>query len=74
MRKEERKRCILPAQMLLPAHMAELYTDTEHDTDAEDDAPAKAHACTWEGCTRSFNKPWRLKDHICSHTGEVWRI
>ena len=53
----------MPAQLLLPAHMAELYTDTEHDTDAEDDAPAKVHACTWEGCTRSFKSLVSLKNH-----------
>lgn len=31
----------------------------------------KKFACTFEGCTKSYKKPSRLKEHERSHTGEV---
>jgi hypothetical protein len=34
-----------------------------------------SYSCTWPSCTKAFNKPWRLDEHLRSHTGEVsgWR-
>ena len=28
------------------------------------------HACPYPKCTKTFSRPWRLKTHICTHTGE----
>lgn len=32
--------------------------------------PLKKHACDWQDCNKSFDKPSALKRHIRSHTGE----
>jgi len=31
----------------------------------------KRHCCTYEGCTASFGRPYRLEQHLRVHTGEV---
>jgi hypothetical protein len=31
----------------------------------------KPYACTYPECTKAYDKPCRLEEHIRSHTGEV---
>jgi len=33
-------------------------------------SPGTIYACSFSNCTKTFNKPWRLKSHIRNHTGE----
>ncbi|KAI9740985.1 MAG: Strongly-conserved Zn-finger binding protein (TFIIIA) [Cirrosporium novae-zelandiae] len=30
----------------------------------------KTHRCRWQGCSKAFNRPARLAEHMHSHTGE----
>jgi len=32
--------------------------------------PNAIFQCTYQGCDKTFNKPWRLKSHLRNHTGE----
>lgn len=31
------------------------------------------YRCPFVGCDKEYPKPWRLEDHMCSHTGQVRR-
>lgn len=67
-----------------PSSAAHRDEDDDYDDDDGDaaDSPAttattprarfpsdlKTLACTWPGCTKTFNRPARLRDHLNSHT------
>lgn len=65
----------------VPSEESSVRSDTPHETPATPFSPSstkstkypselKTHRCPFEGCTKAFNRPARLQEHLRSHNNE----
>lgn len=65
----------------MPSDASSGRSETPHDTPATPISPSsaksakypselKTHRCPFEGCTKAFNRPARLQEHLRSHNNE----